>query len=348
MLLLDKEIHGSFFHTNKIMITKIRIFILAIFLLGPANTKLSAEIKKVAQSGYQFLKIDADARAAAMGGAFTILGRGASSMFYNPAGMTENTASIDFFTTQTNWLSDISYYTLGITKKLGNIGVIGFSMHAADYGEIIGTQVADNTAGFVETGNVEVEASAMGISFAKSLTDRFSIGGQVKFVSQNLGKTLMPDGVEKSNKTDGLAYDFGTIYYPGIKSFRFGMGVRNFSKNFKYENDSFPLPLTFTIGVAMDIMDFIGNFGEKNNLLFEVDAVHPIDYTERVNIGFEYGYNKMLFLRGGYKFNHDTEGLSLGLGFSLRLLGFMTNLSYSFNDAGDFSPVNRISINLSL
>ena len=78
MLLLDKEIHGSFFYTNKIMITKIRIYILAIFLLGPANTKLSAEIKKVAQSGYQFLKIDADARAAAMGGAFTIVGIGAS------------------------------------------------------------------------------------------------------------------------------------------------------------------------------------------------------------------------------------------------------------------------------
>ena len=83
-------------------------------------------------------------------------------------------------------------------------------------------------------------------------------------------------------------------------------------------------------------------------LLFEVDAVHPIDYTERVNIGFEYGYNKMLFLRGGYKFNHDTEGLSLGVGFSLQLLGFMTNLSYSFNDAGDFSPVNRISVGVSL
>lgn len=46
------------------------------------------------------------------------------------------------------------------------------------------------------------------------------------------------------------------------------------------------------------------------------------DYTERVNIGFEYGYNKMLFLRGGYKFNHDTEGLSLGLGFSYFHYGY--------------------------
>jgi len=221
-------------------------------------------------------------------------------------------------------------------------------MQTSDYGSIIGTRVADNTAGFIETGNIEVEALAMGVSFAKSLTDRFSVGGQVKFVSQSLGNTLMPDGSEKSNKTDGLAYDFGTIYYPGIKSFRFGMGVRNFSKNFKYEDDSFPLPLTFTMGVALDVMDFAGSFGENHNLLVEVDAVHPIDYTERVNMGIEYGFKKIFFLRGGYKFNHDTEGLSLGIGFSIRLIGLMTKLSYSFNDAGVFSPVNRISIGISL
>ena len=338
----------ALFHTGKFVTMKIRIIIFVALLIGSTMTKLNAEIKKVAQSGYQFLKIDADARAAAMGGAFILVGTGASSMFYNPAGMTEQPLSIDFFSTQRNWLADIGYYTLGVTKKLGNFGVIGFSMQTSDYGSIIGTRVADNTAGFIETGNVEVEALAMGISFAKSLTDRFSVGGQVKFVSQSLGNTLMPDGAEKSNKTDGLAYDFGTIYYPGIKSFRFGMGVRNFSKNFKYEDDSFPLPLTFTMGVALDVMDFVGSFGENHNLLVEVDAVHPIDYTERVNMGIEYGFKKILFLRGGYKFNHDTEGLSLGVGFSIQLIGLMTKFSYSLNDAGAFSPVNRISVGISL
>jgi len=338
----------ALFHTGKFVTMKIRIIIFVALLIGSTMTKLNAEINKVAQSGYQFLKIDSDARAAAMGGAFTLVGTGASSMFYNPAGMTEQHVNIDFFSTQTNWLADISYYTLGVTKKLGNFGVIGFSMQTSDYGSIIGTRVADNTAGFIETGNVEVEALAMGISFAKSLTDRFSVGGQVKFVSQSLGNTLMPDGAEKLNKTDGLAYDFGTIYYPGIKSFRFGMGVRNFSKNFKYEDDSFPLPLTFTMGVALDVMDFVGSFGENHNLLVEVDAVHPIDYTERVNMGIEYGFKKIFFLRGGYKFNHDTEGLSLGVGFSIQLIGLMTKFSYSFNDAGAFSPVNRISVGISL
>ncbi|SVC21063.1 uncharacterized protein METZ01_LOCUS273917, partial [marine metagenome] len=49
-----------------------------------------------------------------------------------------------------------------------------------------------------------------------------------------------------------------------------------------------------------------------------------------------------------YKFNHDTEGLSLGVGFSIQLIGLMTKFSYSLNDAGAFSPVNRISVGISL
>jgi len=328
------------------MIQRNKIFILTVLLLGLFNPAMNADLKKVAQAGYQFLKIDADARAAAMGGANLLAGTGASSMFYNPAGMTELSGNVDLFGTQTYWIADISYFTFGVTKDLGKVGVIGFSMQTADYGKIIGTRVDDspeNTAGFIETGNVQVGASAMGISFARRLTDRFAVGVQVKYVSQNLGETLMPDGM-KSNKTNGLAYDFGTLYYPGVKSFRFGMGIRNFAKDFKYEDDSFSLPLTFTIGAALDATDFYGGIGENHDLLIEVDASHPRDYTERIHLGWEYGYRKMLYLRSGYKSNHDTEGLSLGFGLRIPLAAFQAKLDYSYTNAGDFSPVSRFSV----
>jgi len=312
---------------------------------------LCAEIKKVAQTGYQFLKIDADARGAAMGSALTLAGQGASSMFYNPAGMSQQSAGLDFFSTHTNWLDDISYFSLGISKDMGIIGVVGFCLQTADYGEIIGTQVADNEAGYIETGNLNVDAALFGVSFARSLTDRFSVGGQIKFVSQNLGQSLVPgkedEGVTQENKTSTMAYDFGTIYYPEVNSFRFGMSVRNFSRDIKYEDDPFQLPLTFTIGSAVDVSDFIGALGNLHDLLLSVDAVHPRDYTERINVGFEYGYNQMLFLRGGYKFNHDTEGLSLGAGVTLPMGGFGTHLNYSFNNANRFDPVHRITLGLS-
>ena len=42
------------------MTMKIRIIIVLVLLIGSTINKLNAELKKVAQSGYQFLKIDAD------------------------------------------------------------------------------------------------------------------------------------------------------------------------------------------------------------------------------------------------------------------------------------------------
>ena len=155
------------------------LLILLALVLGLFQPDLRAEIKKVAQTGYQFLKIDADARGAAMGSALTLAGQGASSMFYNPAGMSRQSAGLDFFSTYTNWLDDISYFSLGVSKDMGIIGVVGLCLQTADYGEIIGTQVAANEDGYIETGNLNVDAGLFGVSFARNLTDRFSVGGQI-------------------------------------------------------------------------------------------------------------------------------------------------------------------------
>ena len=63
---------------NKIL-KPVLVLTLSLFLVGSSNAQ---EIKKVAQTGLQFLKVDMLARGAAMGGALTMPGTGASSMFY--------------------------------------------------------------------------------------------------------------------------------------------------------------------------------------------------------------------------------------------------------------------------
>jgi len=306
---------------------------------------VQAELKKVGQTGYQFLKIDANARGAAMGGAVTLSGFGAENLFYNPAGIALQSRRIDVFTNQTQWIADISYITVGVSKRFGSIGTFGFSYQTADYGDIIGTQVADNEFGFIETGSVDVAASAIGFAYAKKLTDKFSLGGHMRYASQKLGENQV-EGETKSNTTSGLVWDFGTIFYPNESSFRFGMSIRNFSQEMIYEQFSFELPITFTLGMAADVFEVLG-VSKNQTLLLALDAVHPRDYTERLHLGLEYGLNNMFFLRSGYKFNYDSEGLSLGAGVNVSLGNIGTHISYALSQAGDFSPVNRISISAS-
>jgi long-subunit fatty acid transport protein len=326
---------------------KLIIFLVVVFCATIATVPAHSTIKKVAQTGLQFLKVDASARAAAMGGAYTMPGNDASAMFYNPAGISRMDKGFDFFASQTQWIADINYNVAGIAKNLGNWGTVGASVVASDYGDdIIGTRVAQTEKGYEKTGTIDVGAYAIGISYARSLTDKFSVGGQIKYASQHLGNSIITEGAEAvDNKVSGFAFDFGTIFYPGFKTLRIGMSINNFSGQFKYEETPFQLPLTFKIGAAMNIMDFMGEF--KNPLLISIDALHPRDYTERIHVGGEYWYNDMIALRAGYKFNYDEEGLAAGIGFKYGVSGLDFKLDYAYSDLGIFETVSRFSLGIS-
>jgi hypothetical protein len=53
---------------------------------------LAQDNQKLAQSGFQFLSVVSDARAAAMAEAMTSLEIGSSALFFNPAGMADMTS----------------------------------------------------------------------------------------------------------------------------------------------------------------------------------------------------------------------------------------------------------------
>lgn len=310
---------------------------LAIFLLMP-NVNAQTDLKKIGQTGLQFLKVDMHARAAGMGGASIMTMGGADALFYNPAGTAEMETGLDFFASQVGWIADISYLATGVTKTMGNLGTVGVSLITANYGDIVGTRVdAGSEDGYVTTGNLAVNASAVGLTWARALSDKFRFGGTVKYASQQLGESLMPEtNKTKANQVGGFAYDFGTMFYPGFKSLKLGMSFTNFSEQFKYEEEAFELPLTFKLGVAMNLFDLIG--GPSNSSLnFEVNAIHPRDYTERVHLGGEFLYGNMLALRGGYKTNYDQESFSMG--FGIKMSGF--RVDYAYSAMGDFDGMNN-------
>ncbi len=309
------------------------------FRMGEAKT-----IKKVAQTGLQFLKVDMVSRAAGMGGAFTMAGQGTEAIFYNPASVSEMQNDIEFFATRVNWIADIAYNAAAVAKDLGNAGALGLHIISSDYGEVYGTRVASTEKGYINTGEVNVNGYAAGLSYSRTLTNKFRVGGTVKYAEQHLGANIHEvDGPEIENKVSGLAYDFGTIFYPGLKSLRLGISFRNFSPQFKYEETAFELPLTFRLGIAADVLDFIGGF-EQHSLLVDVDALHPRDYTERVHVGAEYLYNNLLALRAGYKTNYDEESLSLGFGLNYDIGGIGLRVDYAYSPMNVFNNVQRITI----
>jgi hypothetical protein len=319
---------------------KLVIPIIIIFLITmPA---FAGGVKKIAQAGMKWLSIPVGARATALGGAYTALVNDASSVFWNPAGMAL-TEGRHIFLSQNRWIADITINAGALVYNAEDWGVLGASFSAVDWGTIHGTQ--RTTTGFVETGDFSPTDWALGISYARRMSNQFSFGGNVKFVHEKLGETL--EGTFDAPRTFSaelslVAFDVGTLYNTGFKDLRFGMSLQNFSQEKSYRAESFPLPLTFKFGLAMNVMN-LWMEQQDHNLTVAIDAIHPRDYSERLHFGCEYSFRNLLFLRGGYKTNYDEEDFTFGGGLLFEIGNMGVGFDYSYLQFKNFDAVNMFS-----
>ena len=112
---------------------KLLVFVSVLFCLLSLNG-YGQENKKLAQTGFKFLSVVSDARAAAMGEAMTSLQLGSSALFFNPAGMSRLSGLLDITVSNNRWIADIMHntFSLAISPLNGNYGVLGFSIQSVD------------------------------------------------------------------------------------------------------------------------------------------------------------------------------------------------------------------------
>lgn len=127
------------------------------------------------------------------------------------------------------------------------------------------------------------------------------------------------------------------------------MSLRNFAQDIKFVDESFLLPLTFKLGLSMNLFDFLDIDPNSHTFLFAVDAEHPRDNEEMLHLGAEYTFLKILSLRAGYITPKTSEaGINAGVGLQYGLGGINLGVDYSYTEFGIFQDVHRISVKLSL
>jgi hypothetical protein len=327
------------------------ILILSVCLVaGPAAAQ-----QKLAQTGMKFLSVGLDARAAALGDAFTALDGGSASLFYNPAGIARQEQVGAIGLGQLQWIADIkhNFGSFTVSPAKGEYGVFGVMVQQVDYGTLYRTVRAPNDKGYVDLGSFSPGGLMLGFAYARALSDKFSIGGAVKWVQQDLGPLVegsldsYGDRKNESNVTSLFAFDFGVLYRTGFRSLQFGMAVRNFSKEGMYLEEGFQLPLNFRIGVSMNVLDFMALAPEKHRFIVAVDAEHPRDYPERLRMGGEYVFMDVLSLRAGFVSLAEEEKFSYGLGLKKDVGNEMSlGVDYSYTPEGVFGKVHRITVQL--
>ena len=343
-----------------IMFKFIRILLpLLILMSGNVYGQNFVEnVSKVGISAAPFLSIPVGTRANSLGGAFVAVADDASSLYWNPAGISR-LSSNEFLVTHTQWIGNINHDFGGIVFSMGSGGAIGLSIISVTTDEMeVRTELEpEGTGEFFSVSDL-----AFGATYAKNLTDRFSIGFTGKYIFQKIWHS----------QAQGLALDFGTLFKTDLfNGLKIGAVITNFGpdisidgRDLRYfldpdpnalgnneripsrvETDPWPLPLNFQFGVSTYAFN-----NESSQLLVSLDALHPSDNFEFVNLGLEYIMNDLIFLRGGYKglFLEDSEeGLAFGAGVKLALSnGTKLRADYSFQDFGRLSNINTFALSI--
>jgi hypothetical protein len=302
------------------------------------------EIERAGQSGWQFLKINGDARQAAMAGAFSALDHGdAGAIFGNPASL----ADVRGYDVQVNalkWVADIGHQSVAIAANVGDFGVVGMSVARLDYGDIPETinapSGATGTTPLVPGHTFSANDIAAGISYARRITDKLSVGGNVRWMRQTIAELSM----------NNWSVDFGTLYHTGFKSLRIAVTARNFgpdsrfggwSEQYQTESDNVRMPLDFRAGIAMDFLD---DEHSPHLLTVIVEGDHPNDGVEKFHLGVSYSFDNTFFLRGGYKFNYDVQKFTFGAGVSYPFGGAVGTINYAYVDFGALTQVHMFSL----
>jgi hypothetical protein len=305
------------------------------------------DIERAGQSGWQFLKINGDARQAALGGAFTAISNGdASSVFGNPASLSD-VQNIDVRVNVLQWIADINYQSLAAAYSFGQFGVVAVSIAMLDYGDIPETiNMSSGTGGTtpVITGNMfSANDMVVGLSYSKKITENLSIGGNIRWMQQQIAELSMSN----------WSLDFGTLYYTGFRSLRIAITARNFgpdsrfggwSEEYQTESDNVRMPLDFRAGIAMDFLD---EPGSPHLLTTIVEGDHPNDGKEKFHLGVSYAFDGKFFVRGGYKFNYDVQKFTFGAGITYPLGVTVGTINYAYVDFGELTQVHMFSLGFS-
>jgi hypothetical protein len=323
----------------------------AACLAGPAAAQSGT-------SAAEFLNVPVGARAIAMGGAFGATASDGSAMYWNAAGIAGQPSATATFE-HAQWYAGVDFNYAAVTTPTP-FGTVGLGVTAITFPQM--DVIRENTNDQSPSGETFTAGSyAVALSYGRQLTDRFSLGGTVKMVSEQIA----------SSSASGLAFDVGTLFETPFRGVRLGASISNFGSKMQISGsdlniafdpvpgsngnnnnvparlttDAFDLPLTMRVGLATEVYRQAGT-----RVTVGVDALSPSTAGQHVNLGAEVGLlGDLVQLRGGFQelfMDESTRSFTLGGGLRYAFGSLNLSADYAYEASDYFDGVNRIALGL--
>jgi hypothetical protein len=340
-----------------------RTAICLVLLACVALSANAANKDRIGTAGAQELLIPVGARTLAMGGSSMVFATGAEAIYWNPAGLGRMTNSVDAMLSSMNYIANIGVIYGAVGVKAGDFGSLGFAIKSINFGSIpVTTTLYPDGTGDVYTPTY----ITLGVTYSKTLTDRIAIGVTANLVSERI--------MELSAST--VALNFGIQYQNlGIQGLNLGIAVKNIGPGLQFNGSNLLVQANATSGLRqqqaysivaatadlpsqLEIgLGYTRKFDEKNDLSFGAMFRNNNYQDDEYNVGAEYGFDNMVFLRGGYTFapqsikdiaggNTYPYDYTIGAGLHYPMGDLDLSFDYAYQHVKYFSGNNVITLRL--
>jgi len=266
--------------------------------------------------GFQFLQIPVNPIAAALAGNGIYGNNYSGAYLYNPAAnLMDERFSLSL--QHTIWLTDTNctqiIYSNGNRNKH-----FGLTARILDYGEIEKRDDTSLVIGYYHP----LDANLL-VNFALRPFPDHLVGINAGLLYEKLDTA----------SSYGLNTDLGYVFLPPITNSILFASMRNIGFTSEMDEESIKLPFTYEagIGYAYPLEDY--------RISGQLALNKATDTKMRITAATELSLWQIMMLRLGYKYNHDEEGLTAGVGFNWQNINVdygWTQFSDRLNDTHSF------------
>jgi hypothetical protein len=329
---------------------------------------------RVAARGANFMEIGVGARGQALAGAYSGLASGATSMYWNPAGLGGTEGLVAAFSYAPLYGDlDINHNFAAVAIPLFG-GGLGVSLIQFSSGDIPRTTEDYPGGGDPLYGaNFNYTGQSIGLSYGRRLTDRLQVGGSAKLIQEGLTDA----------KASWWALDFGTMFNTGLYGLELGAALQNVgnsaamtgsltktrittreafpvSQPVNLAVDDYQLPMLFRFSVVSALAgspDALFAPGSNVGAKLALDLNDGVDTDLQSALGLEVNVRNLVYLRAGKRWMNEqlpegqdfrsfSSGMSFGGGLHLPVFGRYFSFDYAYTNMGELQNVQVFSFEL--
>jgi len=285
-------------------------------------------------STYEFLRINSNPKAAALGGSYVAYNDDPNVMFYNPSGI-YNVADKTYSLSFAKHIEDIAVGSATLKSSINSDYNYAAGIKYINYGNFKGADELGNPMPDFGAGEMALTGVVSG-----KLDSNLYYGAGIKYIFSSIADA----------NSSGIAVDLGANYFIPEEGLAVGLAILNMGSQIKsYYTKKETLPLDIKLGISKKLqhvplklsLNFHNLNAKRDQFMqkfknFTVGAEFSVKKSFKLRLGFDSE------MRSDLKIGNSAGMAGMNMGFGLNISSYI--IDYSYSSWGDIGQMHQFGI----